>query len=87
MAPEPPPKDGGGADEIEPLDLESKMGPDLSTVTAFFNLAPFLISPRRASRPASIAGGGLGTELEDGPAPNPGGGGGGGGGGGPAMFD
>lgn len=85
MALETPAEDGGGADEMEPPDFESKTGPDLSTVTAFFNLVPFLISPRRASRPASITGGGTGTD--DGPPPNPGGGGGGGGGGGPAMFD
>ena len=39
--------------------LESIMGLDLSTVVAFFNLAPFLISPNNASLPGGIDGGGL----------------------------
>ena len=43
------------------------MGLDLSTVVAFFNLAPFLISPNNASLPG-------------GKFPKPDGGGGGGGG-------
>lgn len=49
------------------------MGLDLSTVVAFFNLAPFLISPNNASLPG-------------GKFPKPDGGGGGGGGGGGAAI-
>ena len=52
------------------------MGLDLSTVVAFFNLAPFLISPNNASLPGGIDGGGPGGKF-----PKPDGGGGGGGGG------
>lgn len=87
MCPDPPPELEGGGAEMDPLDLESKTGPDLSTVTAFFNRVPFLISPRRASRPAGITAGGPDGKLEGAPAPKPGGGGGGGGGGGPAMIE
>jgi hypothetical protein len=59
--------------------LLSNTGFDLSTVTVFFNLVPFLISPSKASRPAMKEGGG-----GAGPLPSAGGGGGGGGGG-PAI--
>lgn len=57
--------------------LESIIGFDLSTVTAFFNLVPLRISPSKASTPIGGAGGG--------PLPNEGAGGGGGGGGGADM--
>ena len=66
--------------------MASIIGFDLSTVTAFFNFAPFLMSPSNASLPGCIAapGGGPGAgALKLGAPP---GGGGGGGGGGPAMF-
>lgn len=54
----------------------------MSTVVAFFNLAPFLISPNNASLPGGIEGGGPGGKF-----PKLGGGGGGGGrGGGPAIL-
>lgn len=46
------------------------MGPDLSTVVAFFNLAPLRISPKRASLPFGIDRGGGGGRSR------PGGGGG-----------
>ena len=39
------------------------MGLDLSTVVAFFNLAPFLISPNNASLPGGIDGGGPGGKF------------------------
>lgn len=51
----------------------------LSLVWAFFNLAPFLISPRSASLPCMTEEAGLGALAL--PDPNPGGGGGGGAGG------
>lgn len=57
------------------------MGLDLSTVVAFFNLAPFLISPNNASLPGGIDGKGPGGKF-----PKPDGGGGGGGGGGGAAI-
>lgn len=38
------------------------MGPDLSTVVAFFNLAPLRISPKRASLPFGIDRGGGGGD-------------------------
>lgn len=46
------------------------MGLDLSTVVAFFNFAPFLISPNNASLPGGIDGGGPGGKF-----PKPDGGG------------
>lgn len=83
-APCDPDEDEGGAGvPTDPEDLESKMGFDLSTVVAFFNLAPFLISPSKASLPAGITGGGPGGKFDDPPSA---GGGGGGGGGGPAIL-
>lgn len=89
--------DGGGADTAFPCtssdgalvvmdSFPSIIGFDLSTVTAFFNFAPFLISPSKASLPgciAAAAGGGAEAGVLKFGAP---GGGGGGGGGGPAMF-
>lgn len=58
--------------------LPSMNGLDLSTVTAFFNLVPFRISPNNAS--TAIGG------ADGGPLPNEGAGGGGGGGGGADMV-
>lgn len=57
-------------------------------MTAFFNFAPFLMSPSKASLPGVILGGGGGADdAEDiNEGPPPGGGGGGGGGGGAAIF-
>lgn len=85
-----PPVGTGGAEEtadvgagpLPPLDwpatpLPPTCGALLSFVSAFFNLAPFLMSPSNASLPCIIEAPGLGA---DDPAPNPGGGGGGGGG-------
>lgn len=57
------------------------MGLDLSTVVAFFNLAPFLISPNNGISTCGIDGGGPGGKF-----PKPDGGGGGGGGGGGAAI-
>lgn len=80
---DPDEADGGAGVPIDPEDLESKIGFDLSTVVAFFNLAPFLISPSKASLPAGITDGGPGGKFDDPPSA---GGGGGGGGGGPAIL-
>lgn len=66
---------------METETFASIIGFDLSTVVAFFNLAPFLISPNNASLPGGIEGGGPGGKL-----PKLGGGGGGGGGGGAAIL-
>lgn len=67
-------------------ELESINGFDLSTVTAFFNCVPFLISPNKALRPGVTAGGGGGPEEPPPRFIGGAGGGGGGGGGGPAMI-
>ena len=80
---DPDEDDEGAGIPMDPDDLESKMGFDLSTVVAFFNLAPFLISPSKASLPAGITEGGPGGKFDDPPSA---GGGGGGGGGGPAIL-
>lgn len=52
-------------------------GAERSLVSAFLSFIPFLISPRRASRPMAAAGGAAGID----------GGGGGGGGGAPIVMD
>lgn len=59
--------------------FRSRSGLDLSMVTAFFNLIPLWISPKRASLPPIL---GEGEERFSIPPP----GGGGGGGGGPAIV-
>lgn len=95
----------GGADTDDALELEApfelnfdpeptappppKAGALLSLVSAFFSLAPFLISPSNASRPCIIDAAGFAGFAAPGalgPAPE-GGGGGGGGGGGTMMID
>lgn len=64
---------------VVPTDIfPSITGLDLSTVTAFLSLAPFLISPNKASLPIMGGGGALPPPIA--------GGGGGGGGGGPAIV-
>lgn len=60
------------------------LGADLSFVTAFFSLAPFLISPRRAFLSGVIFGKAA-VALPVGGIPIGGGGGGGGGGGSPML--
>ncbi|QHS75044.1 Vrp1 [Saccharomyces paradoxus] len=66
------------ADETAP---PPTIGALLSFVSAFFNFIPFLMSPKRASRPCITDFAGLGAL----PPPNAGGGGGGGGAGAPAI--
>lgn len=82
---EAPDEAAGTAPEelIDPDDLASNTGFDLSTVTAFFNILPFLISPSKASLPGGMIEGGAGGKSEGPPSD---GGGGGGGGGGPAIL-
>ena len=67
-----------GADEMTP---PPTIGALLSLVSAFFSFIPFLMSPKRASRPCITDVAGLGAL----PPPNAGGGGGGGGAGAPAI--
>lgn len=75
----------GAGRETELDVLASIIGLDLSTVTAFFNFIPFLMSPNKASLPPIFTGGIDGAALfidggGGGGGPPPGGGGGGGGG-------
>lgn len=77
---EAPGTDAAGAEAFESI-----AGLDLSTVTAFFNLVPFLMSPNNASLPGGMTGGGPGGKSPEDP-PNVMGGGGGGGGGPGIIF-
>ena len=73
----------GGAEEADTTPPPTS-GALLSFVSAFFNRIPFLISPKRASRPCITDAAGLAAGAAA--AKTPGGGGGGGGAGGPAIL-